>query len=87
MLEGRPNAANYRYVAVSLTPARVFISPKIRIYVMHYFNETADYFGDKERPTVSADNRMSVRSVKIFADGIFTRSRFIRSSRSIECFY
>lgn len=41
----------------------------IRIYVMHYFNETAEYFGDKERPTVSADNRMSIRSVKIFADG------------------
>ncbi|KAJ3539262.1 hypothetical protein NMY22_g4813 [Coprinellus aureogranulatus] len=41
----------------------------IRLYVMHFFNETADYFGDTEKPTVSADNRMSVRSVKIFADG------------------
>jgi hypothetical protein len=69
------------------TPARIFISSEIRIYAMHYFNETADYFGDKEKPTVSADNRMSVRSVKIFADGIFTWSRFTFSSRSIECFY
>ncbi|KAF5326133.1 hypothetical protein D9611_000139 [Ephemerocybe angulata] len=41
----------------------------IRIYGMKYFNETAEYFGDKLKPLVSADNRLSVRSVKIFADG------------------
>lgn len=38
---------------------------------MKYFNESAEYFGDKLKPLVS-DNRLSIRSVKIFADGIFT---------------
>jgi hypothetical protein len=36
---------------------------------MKYFNESAEYFGDKLKPLVS-DNRLTVKSVKIFADGI-----------------
>lgn len=36
---------------------------------MKYFNETAEYFGDKLKPHVSQSSRLSVRSVKIFADG------------------
>ncbi|OCH90259.1 hypothetical protein OBBRIDRAFT_793498 [Obba rivulosa] len=42
----------------------------IRVYGMTYFNESADYWGDRVQKIVGAgDNRLSVRSIKIFADG------------------
>ncbi|KAI0081997.1 hypothetical protein K474DRAFT_1586784 [Panus rudis PR-1116 ss-1] len=42
----------------------------IRIYGMTYFDETAAYWGDKVEKIIGAgNNRLTVRSVKIFADG------------------
>ncbi|KAI0351006.1 hypothetical protein OH77DRAFT_1411838 [Trametes cingulata] len=42
----------------------------IRIYGMKYFDETAAYWGDAfEKIVLAGNNRLSVRSVKIFADG------------------
>ncbi|RDX40454.1 hypothetical protein OH76DRAFT_1490256 [Lentinus brumalis] len=42
----------------------------IRVYGMKYFDETAAYWGDSFRKIIRAgNNRLSVRSVKIFADG------------------
>ncbi|KAI0666716.1 amidohydrolase family-domain-containing protein [Trametes maxima] len=42
----------------------------IRVYGMKYFDETAAYWGDSFGKIVRAgNNRLSVRSVKIFADG------------------
>ncbi|KLO18383.1 hypothetical protein SCHPADRAFT_899781 [Schizopora paradoxa] len=40
----------------------------VRIYGMTYFNDTASYWGDKN-PKIIDDNRLTARSVKIFADG------------------
>ncbi len=43
---------------------------QIRVYGMKYFDETAAYWGDSFRKIIRAgNNRLSVRSVKIFADG------------------
>ena len=37
---------------------------------MKYFDETAAYWGDSfEKIILAGNNRLSVRSVKIFADG------------------
>ncbi|KAI0320766.1 amidohydrolase family-domain-containing protein [Amylostereum chailletii] len=42
----------------------------IRIYGMTYFDENAEYWGDKIKPIVgAADGRFTARSVKIFGDG------------------
>lgn len=42
----------------------------LRIYGMTFFDETADYWGDKSEKIINAGNgRLSARSVKIFADG------------------
>ncbi|KAI0045278.1 hypothetical protein FA95DRAFT_1583421 [Auriscalpium vulgare] len=42
----------------------------IRIYGMTYFDETAEYWGDKVKPIIGAANgRFTARSVKIFGDG------------------
>ncbi|KAH9851483.1 amidohydrolase family-domain-containing protein [Lenzites betulinus] len=42
----------------------------IRVYGMKYFDETAAYWGDAfEKIVLAGNNRLSVRSVKIFADG------------------
>ncbi|RPD54198.1 hypothetical protein L226DRAFT_523911 [Lentinus tigrinus ALCF2SS1-7] len=42
----------------------------IRVYGMKYFDETAGYWGDSFEKIIRAgNNRLSVRSVKIFADG------------------
>ncbi|KAA1474330.1 hypothetical protein DENSPDRAFT_840908 [Dentipellis sp. KUC8613] len=42
----------------------------IRIYGMTYFDETAEYWGDKVKPIIGAANgKFTARSVKIFADG------------------
>ncbi|EMD37766.1 hypothetical protein CERSUDRAFT_114429 [Gelatoporia subvermispora B] len=42
----------------------------IRIYGMTYFNESAEYWGDRVEKIIGAgDNRLSVRSIKVFADG------------------
>ncbi|KAI0768647.1 amidohydrolase family-domain-containing protein [Trametes elegans] len=42
----------------------------LRVYGMKYFDETAAYWGDSVEKIVRAgNNRLSVRSVKIFADG------------------
>ncbi|KAI0656518.1 amidohydrolase family-domain-containing protein [Cubamyces menziesii] len=42
----------------------------IRVYGMKYFDETAAYWGDSFDKIIRAgNNRLSVRSVKIFADG------------------
>ncbi|KAM5535097.1 hypothetical protein V8D89_011183 [Ganoderma adspersum] len=42
----------------------------IRVYGMKYFDETAAYWGDSfEKIILAGNNRLSVRSVKIFADG------------------
>ncbi|KAI0066150.1 hypothetical protein BV25DRAFT_1912937 [Artomyces pyxidatus] len=42
----------------------------IRIYGMTYFDEAAEYWGDKVKPIIGAANgRFTARSVKIFADG------------------
>ncbi|TFY79694.1 hypothetical protein EWM64_g4319 [Hericium alpestre] len=42
----------------------------IRIYGMTYFDETAEYWGDKVQPIIgAAGGRFTARSVKIFADG------------------
>ncbi|ETW80709.1 hypothetical protein HETIRDRAFT_154904 [Heterobasidion irregulare TC 32-1] len=42
----------------------------LRIYGMTYFNESAEYWGDKVKPIIGAANgRFTARSVKIFADG------------------
>ncbi|KAI0702541.1 amidohydrolase family-domain-containing protein [Earliella scabrosa] len=47
-----------------------FFRRSIRIYGMKYFDETAAYWGDSFEKIVRAgNNRLSVRSVKIFADG------------------
>ncbi|KAI5123983.1 hypothetical protein M0805_006395 [Coniferiporia weirii] len=40
----------------------------VRIYGMTYFDEKAEYWGDK-RTKVINENRLTARSVKIFADG------------------
>lgn len=38
---------------------------------MTYFNESAEYWGDKIKPIIGAANgRFTARSVKIFADGV-----------------
>ncbi|GBE81356.1 amidohydrolase family-domain-containing protein [Sparassis latifolia] len=42
----------------------------IRIYGMTYFNESADYWGDRTTKIVgAADNTLTIRSIKVFADG------------------
>ncbi|TBU22980.1 amidohydrolase family-domain-containing protein [Dichomitus squalens] len=42
----------------------------IRVYGMKYFDETAAYWGDSfEKIILVGNNRLTVRSVKIFADG------------------
>ena len=41
---------------------------QIRIYGMTYFDENAEYWGDR-RSKIIDNNRLTVRSVKIFADG------------------
>ncbi|KZV76297.1 amidohydrolase 3 [Peniophora sp. CONT] len=42
----------------------------IRIYGMTYFDENADYWGDRVAPIVgAADGRFTARSVKFFGDG------------------
>ncbi|KAH8119350.1 amidohydrolase family-domain-containing protein [Phellopilus nigrolimitatus] len=43
-------------------------SLQIRIHGMSYFDETAEYWGDK-RSKIIDENRLTARSVKIFADG------------------
>lgn len=43
---------------------------QIRIYGMTYFDEHGDYWGNKTLPLVGTENeRLTARSVKIFADG------------------
>lgn len=43
---------------------------QIRIYGMTYFDENAEYWGDKVHPIIgAADGRFSARSVKFFGDG------------------
>ncbi|KAF9455444.1 amidohydrolase 3, partial [Collybia nuda] len=42
----------------------------LRIYGMTYFDEDGAYWGDKSRPLIgTGNNRLTARSVKIFADG------------------
>ncbi|VDC03608.1 unnamed protein product [Peniophora sp. CBMAI 1063] len=42
----------------------------IRVYGMTYFDEHADYWGDKIKPIIgAADGRFTARSVKFFGDG------------------
>ncbi|CAL1708111.1 unnamed protein product [Somion occarium] len=42
----------------------------IRVYGMTYFNESAEYWGNSVEKVIGAgNNRLSARSVKIFADG------------------
>ncbi|KAF8965645.1 amidohydrolase family-domain-containing protein [Flammula alnicola] len=42
----------------------------LRIYGMTYFDEHGQYWGDKIKPfAAAADERLSARSIKIFADG------------------
>ncbi len=53
---------------------RVWLTPawlsQIRVYGMKYFDETAAYWGDSfQKIILAGNNRLSVRSVKIFADG------------------
>jgi hypothetical protein len=42
---------------------------QIRIYGMVYFDENEEYWGNTTSPIVDGRNRLSVRGVKIFADG------------------
>ncbi|KAH8119361.1 amidohydrolase family-domain-containing protein [Phellopilus nigrolimitatus] len=57
---GKLPASPLRYV--------LFRLPIIRIHGMSYFDETAEYWGDK-RSKIIDENRLTARSVKIFADG------------------
>lgn len=48
---------------------------QIRIYGMTYFNESSEYWGDRVERLVGAGNeRLTARSVKIFADGMCIRA-------------
>ena len=52
---------------------------QIRIYGMTYFDENAEYWGDKIKPVIgAADGRFTARSVKIFGDGKLTTTLFKR---------
>ncbi|KAK6985112.1 Amidohydro-3 domain-containing protein [Favolaschia claudopus] len=41
----------------------------IRVYAMRFFNETAEYWGNTTSQYFGGENRLTARSVKIFADG------------------
>ena len=46
---------------------------------MTHFNESADYWGDRVEKVMGAGNgRLTARSVKIFADGTYTPTRYWR---------
>ena len=45
---------------------------------MTYYNESSDYWGDRTEKLIGAGNgRLTARSVKIFADGMFKAIRMI----------
>ena len=49
---------------------------KMRIYAMKFFNTTAPYWGNTTSKLIGyADERLTVRSVKIFTDGMFCATR------------
>lgn len=49
------------------------MTPKLRIYGMSYFDESARYWGNKQMKVIGAgDGTLTARSVKIFADGDFS---------------
>lgn len=57
---------------------------QIRIYGMTYFNEHAPYWGDT-RNKIMNDNRLTARSVKIFADGEKVSASRIGSTFYRDC--
>ncbi|KAJ6497886.1 amidohydrolase family-domain-containing protein [Mycena sanguinolenta] len=46
----------------------------IRIYGMTFFDENAEYWGNQTKPKIDPANRLTARSVKIFADGALRTS-------------
>ncbi|KAF7375991.1 putative amidohydrolase YtcJ [Mycena sanguinolenta] len=46
----------------------------IRIYGMTFFDENAEYWGNQTKPKIDPENRLTARSVKIFADGALRTS-------------
>ena len=53
---------------VNCSPYTEVICLQIRVYGMTYYDETAEYWGDKRRKIIN-EGRLTARSVKIFADG------------------